>query len=76
MIQQLPKYTYLYGFTKEQITALSSQPYEQAIQTKIEAAKALNVRLMQPDFMDRDNTRINDVGKAIKFNKQLLEELK
>ena len=72
----LPKYTYLYGFTKEQITALSSQPYAEAIQIKIDAAKALNGRLMQPGFMNRDNTRINDVGKAIKFNKELLEELK
>ena len=72
----MPKYTYLYGFTKEQITALSSQPYEQAIQTKIKAAKALNIRLKQPNFMDRDSTRINSVDKAIKFNQQLLEELK
>jgi len=72
----MPKYAYLYGFTKEQITALSSQPYEQAIQTKIKAAKALNIRLKQPNFMDRDSTRINSVDKAIKFNQQLLEELK
>lgn len=72
----LPKYTYLYGFTKKQITALSTQPYAEAIQTKIDAAKALNVRLHDPDFMSRDSQRIQDVNRAIKFNKELLEELK
>lgn len=72
---QLPKYTYLYGFTKQDVAALSSQPYREAIQAKIDAAKALLARLIPGTYLESDTTRVNDVIKAIKFNQQLLDEL-
>ena len=50
--------------------------YVEAINLKIDSAKKLIKVLFEPSYMDRDNTRINDVNKAIKFNQALLEELK
>ena len=50
--------------------------YVEAINLKIDSAKKLIKVLFEPNFMDRNNTRINAVYKAIKFNKALLEELK
>ena len=72
----LPKYTYLYGMTKEDVVKLKDTAYEDALKYKIKMAKELNERLLIPEYMTRDNTRINDVQKAIKFNEMLLGELK
>jgi len=71
----LPKYTYLYGFTKDQIITLAQAPYAVAIQTKINAAKGLNERLLSGTYLEADTNRINAVSKAIKFNEELLSEL-
>lgn len=35
----LPTYTYLYGFTQEQIVSLASIQYESALHIKVNAAK-------------------------------------
>lgn len=75
MKSNLPTYTYLYGYTPETIKAIRTMPYEDALKDKIRMAKELNVRLLKPDFMVRDDYRINDVLKAIIFNNQLLKEL-
>lgn len=72
----LPKYTYYYGFTKEQIIALADTSHKQALETKIEAGKELLNRLLSKHFMEQDTTRCNDVGKAIKFNESLIDELR
>ena len=72
----LPEYTYYYGFTKEQITALADLPYKQALLSKIESAKSLLSRLLDKPFMEQDTTRCNDVAKAIKFNESLIDELR
>ncbi len=72
---QLPTCTYLYGLTPEQIKILADTPYSKALQFKVDCAESLNERLHEPDFMNRDTDRINAVLKAIKFNKQLLDEL-
>lgn len=50
--------------------------YVEALKLKIDSAKKLLKVLFEPHYMDRDNTRINAVYKAIKFNEALLEELK
>jgi len=71
----MPKYTYYYGFTKEQILALADTPHKQALQTKVNASKSLLNRLLSKHFMEQDTTRCNDVGKAIKDNLELLSEL-
>ena len=71
----LPKYTYLYGFTKEEITALADSPYKEAIEYKIRAAKALSIRLLSDTYMESDTVRVKAVLKAVKFNEELLEEL-
>lgn len=71
----LPKYTYLYGFCKEEAASLALQPYVEVLEYKIRAAKALSERLLKPHFMERDVHRINHIQKAIKFNTELLSEL-
>ena len=62
----------LYGISPKQLADI---PYRQALQLKIEGAKAILVTLLEPNFMDRDSHKINKVNKAIKFNQQLLKEL-
>lgn len=64
---------YLYDLDPKLLINLS---YVEAINLKIDSAKKLIKVLFEPNYMDRDNTRINDVNKAIKFNQALLEELK
>ncbi len=64
---------YLYALDPKLLINLS---YVEAINLKIDSAKKLIKVLFEPGYMDRDNTRINDVYKAIKFNQALLEELK
>ena len=64
---------YLYELDPKLLINLS---YVEAINLKIDSAKKLIKVLFEPNFMDRNNTRINAVYKAIKFNQALLEELK
>ena len=64
---------YLYDLDPKLLINLS---YVEAINLKIDSAKKLIKVLFEPNFMDRNNTRINAVYKAIKFNQALLEELK
>lgn len=64
---------YLYDLEPKLLINLS---YVEAINLKIDSAKKLIKVLFEPSYMDRDNTRINDVNKAIKFNQALLEELR
>lgn len=64
---------YLYDLDPKLLINLS---YVEAINLKIDSAKKLIRVLFEPNFMDRNNTRINAVYKAIKFNQALLEELK
>ena len=64
---------YLYDLDPKLLINLS---YVEAINLKIDSAKKLIKVLFEPSYMDRNNPRINDVYKAIKFNQALLEELK
>ena len=64
---------YLYDLDPKSLINLS---YVEAINLKIDSAKKLIKVLFEPSYMNRDNTRVNDVYKAIKFNQALLEELK
>ena len=64
---------YLYDLDPKLLINLS---YVEAINLKIDSAKKLIRVLFESNFMDRNNTRINAVYKAIKFNQALLEELK
>ena len=64
---------YLYDLDPKLLINLS---YVEAINLKIDSAKKLIKVLFEPNFIDRNNTRINAVYKAIKFNQALLEELK
>ena len=50
--------------------------YEKALHYKIALAIKLRGELVAIPFTDRDDVRLNDVMKAIKFNEQLLDELK
>lgn len=62
----------LYGIDPK---VLADMNYKQALQLKIQGAKAILVSLLEPNFMDRDTHKINKINKAIKFNQQLLKEL-
>ena len=62
----------LYGISPK---TLADIPYRQALQLKVEGAKAILVKLLEPNFMDRNSHKINKINKAIKFNEQLLKEL-
>lgn len=74
--QRLPKYVYYYGMTIEELKELRNMNYVEAFKFKIEKAKGLLSRLVDVDLENRDFTRINQVGKAIKFNKELIDECK
>ena len=63
---------YLYGC---HLSLFADMPYRQAIEFKLEQAKALIYSLMQSDYTERDDARVKAVFKAIKFNESLLEEL-
>lgn len=73
--EALKPYVYYYGFDEVSIQRLKEMKYEEAISYKLSASKALLHRLLDVNMTQRDNTRINDVYKAIKFNEELLEEL-
>jgi len=64
---------YLYGVQPE---AFKSLNYVDALVFKITSAKAqLGKLLYNFNYIDRDDYRVNDIIKAIKFNEQLLSEL-
>lgn len=63
----------LYGISPQ---TLASMNYKEALEYKIQGAKQLMIKLLEPNFMEQDMYKINKVAKAIKFNEQLLKELK
>ena len=48
--------------------------YIDALVYKIDCAKELIHKLQEKPLHNRDNKRINDIVKAIRFNKELIEE--
>lgn len=62
----------LYGISPKDLAEMN---YKQALEYKIQEAKALLAKLLEPNFMEQDTHKINRVNKAIKFNQQLLAEL-
>ena len=62
----------LYGISPKDLAEMN---YKQALEYKIQGAKTLLTKLLEPDFMKQDTHKINRVNKAIKFNQQLLQEL-
>lgn len=63
---------YLYDCNGEDFAGMS---YEDALLYKISCAKELVSVLNDVNFKNRDTKRINDVLKAIEFNKELLREM-
>jgi len=70
------KYEYLYDFTPEELLKLEQLPYKKAIQLKILKAVQLKKKLLKDGYSKSDMARVNKVHKAIKFNENLLKELK
>ena len=62
----------LYGISPQ---VLASMNYKEALEYKIKGAKQLMIKLLEPHFMEQDTHEIRKVGKAIKFNEELLKEL-
>ena len=63
---------YLYDCSGEDFVGMS---YEDALMYKISCAKELLAELSEVSYQNRDTKRINDVLKAIEFNKELLREI-
>ena len=63
---------YLYDCDGEDFAGMS---YEDALLYKISCAKDLVAKLSEISYQNRDTKRINDVLKAIEFNKELLREM-
>jgi len=63
----------LYGISPQ---VLASMNYKEALEYKIQGAKQLMVKLLEPHFMEQDMHKIRKVGKAIRFNEELLKEIK
>jgi len=72
----IPTYTYLYGYTKEQVIELKDLKHDEALHKKIRDAKALASRLLDKDYMEIDDYRVNRVLEAVEHNEELLDELK
>ena len=64
---------YLYGI---QPITLNCLLYPEALQFKVDAARALIGKLIEPHYSKRDEERLAAVIRAEKFNLKLLEELK
>ena len=56
-------------------SVIASMKYEDALRFKIECAKILTGKLLEPQYEIRDTNRLNDVISARKFNEALLKEL-
>ena len=54
---------------------IATVPYKKALQMKIDRAKSLVNDLLNAHYMDRDDERLLDVVKAIKYNEKLLAEM-
>lgn len=63
---------YLYDCVGDEFASMS---YEDALLYKISCAKELLAQLTDVNYQDRDTKRVNDVLKAIEFNKALLREM-
>lgn len=67
----MTKATRLYG---NDLKEWKSSPYEEVILRKIILGRELLGRLVRDEGMD-DHNRVNEVAKAMKFNRGLLYEL-
>jgi hypothetical protein len=64
---------YLYDISPSE---LSNLLYPEALSYKVQAARTLIGKLIEPHYSERDDERLSAVIKAEKFNLKLLEELK
>lgn len=63
---------YLYGVPAQKFSQLS---YTEALHYRIKSAQTLVAELLAPPYNERDQVRLTDVLKAIKFNEDLLREM-
>jgi len=63
---------YLYDMKAKEI---ENVPYKKALQMKIIKAKNLVNDLLNAHYMDRDDERLLDIVRAIKYNEKLLAEM-
>lgn len=72
--KEFKTYKDLYGVEEKEFMTLRTMYHPLALNQKIQWAKALNVELNEPHYLERDNYRISRVLKAIKFNQNQLGE--
>ena len=65
---------YLYG-DNYNVKTLRELPYLSALYRKNIWAKELSDELLEVHYMERDNKRLNDIKKAIDFNKVMIAEM-
>lgn len=68
----LKRSEYLYGVSGSYFKDMS---YTDAINKKIELAKATASRMLKSTFMEVDSNRLNKVMESISFNTLLLKEI-
>ena len=67
---------YLYGKTNKDFAELKYLGHLQAYYRKINWGEELLTELMKEHFMERDLFRCSEVMKAIKWNKERINEMK
>ncbi len=68
------KTKYLYG--RDNLRGFSKLPYKEVLESKISLTNLLIEELLKEHYLERDSQRINDCISAIKFNEELLKEIK
>jgi hypothetical protein len=68
----LSKTEFLYGVSSFEVHKEVVKYYEK----KIKLSEKLLIKICETPLMDRDFNRLNEVQKAIEFNKERLRELK
>jgi len=71
--KKLPPTEYLYNCSP---TEFASLPYQEALEVKMEKARELLRVLVDVPLKDRDLRRISEVADAMRFNRELLDELR
>ena len=66
---------YIYDLSEAQMRSMNTMSYPDGILFLLEASTALNKKLNDVHYLERDFHRINKVVKAIKHNTQKLKDI-
>ena len=66
---------YIYDLSEAQMRSMNTMSYPEGLLFLLEASTALNKKLNDVHYLERDFHRINKVVKAIKHNTQKLKDI-